>query len=45
MANAPSVSSGTQQCQRNASSALKKDIEEALNDHMEALNAIATKHA
>jgi hypothetical protein len=44
MANAPPVSSGTQQCQRDASSVLKNDIEDAINNHMEALDAIATKH-
>jgi hypothetical protein len=45
MADAPPVSSGTQERQSDASSALTNDIEEALEDFLAALDAIALKHA
>ena len=45
MADAPPVSSGTLKRQSNASSAVRNDIEGAVNDFMVALDAIATKHA
>jgi len=45
MANAPPVSSGTQEHQSNASSAVRNDIERAVDDFMVALDVIATKHA
>ena len=44
MADAPPVSSGTQERQSNDSSALADDIEEALEDFMAALDRIALKH-
>jgi len=45
MADAPPVSSGTQERQSNASSVVRNDIEGAVDDFMVALDAIATKHA
>ena len=45
MANAPPVSSRTQEHQSNASSAVRNDIEGAVDDFMVALDVIATKHA
>jgi hypothetical protein len=45
IANAPPVFSGTQECQSNASTMLKKDIDGAIDDFMMALDSIAVKHA
>ena len=44
MADAPPMSSGTQECQSDDSSVLTDDIEEALEDFMVALDRIALKH-
>jgi len=45
MADAPAMSSGTQERQSNASTMLQKEIDEALDNFMMVLDTIAVKYA